>query len=727
MQSDGKRGSIESSFIYTSFLIYPSVNFMRIIYIFFIFLMQITAQASSQQVDSLLQVLTHLQKDGTKKEIARTHLLLGDRLSSKTEEKYKQSIYHFDLAAEILLEIEDYKSAADAIFHAGTSYKRTNNFQKALENFYQVVEFEKGLVNESRRANAYTQISSIYQTLGNYEKAFEQQMQGLLIFEVEKDSTGIANSHYNIGTIFFYQLQYEKALESYQSAKEICDALNKQNIIYSCLAALGAVHAKLELHEESLDYNRRSLELAEKLKYKTGIAYAKGNIASNFVTQKNYTKAEAFYKEAIQLKTELGDTYSVIGNKIEIAQLYIEWKKPTAAKRYLEDALKSAKALDSRSRQSAIYKHLALVYDQLNQPLIAYKYNKRYVSMKDSLLNEKTLEEMGASKRRFDVQKSEHEIQMLKKGNELLGKNEEIRKQQIYLFAITTFAFLMFLLWNRNKLKYQNKLNKLLEEKNQLLNSKNDEIHIKNKQLELSNEDLQQFAYVASHDLKEPLRMINSYTQLLKRRYSASFDETGNEFMFYITDAVGRMETLLNDLLDFSRAGSQDIPTKFVSTSDVMIMVESNLRHRLELLKATLVIKNENLPLVKAHQTQLLQLLQNLVSNGMKFRGAQDPIVEVDAHPIKHGYVFSVKDNGIGISDKNLEKVFEMFRRLHTREEYEGTGIGLATCKRIVATWGGDIWVESEEGQGSTFFFSVPDCAVQIPAAVNAEVVVLRR
>jgi len=696
---------------------------MRLIYLLFVLLIQIPTLASSgSKVDSLLNTLAYLQEKGTNQELIKIHLKIGKELSSNSEEKYDKSIYHFDLAAVMALNQEDYISAANATLWAGESHRRKNNFQKALEYFYRIVEFEQGLIDELDRARAYSHISSIYQVLGNYEKAFERQMQGLIIYEVQEDSLGIANSHYNIGTIFFYQLQYEKALESYQKANKICVALNKENFIYSCLAALGAVHEKLGLHEESLDYNRRSFELAEKLNYKTGLAYSKGNMASNFVNQKNYAKAEEFYKEAIQLKTELGDAYSVIGNKIEIAQLYLEWKKAGKAKTYLEEALKSAKKLDSRSRQSDIYKHLALVHDQLNEPLIAYNYNKIYVSMKDSLLNEKTLEEMGASKRRFDVEKSQHEIQILKKENELLGKNEEIRKQQIYLFAITTFAIFMSLLWNRNKLKYQNRVNKLLEEKNLLLNSKNEEIHIKNKQLEHSNEDLQQFAYVASHDLKEPLRMINSYTQLLKRRYSSSFDETGNEFMHYIVDAVGRMENLLNDLLDFSRAGGQPSPTEFISTNDVMVMVESNLRHRLEILNATLIVQHDNLPLVKAHRTQLLQLLQNLVSNGMKFKGERDPIVEVNAMPLESGYVFSVKDNGIGISKENLEKVFEMFRRLHTRDEYEGTGIGLATCKRIVATWGGDIWVESEEGQGSTFFFSVPNSAIQLPAQKEMEV-----
>ena len=696
---------------------------MRLAYLLvsFVFLIQVPCMASSHKVDSLLSVLEHIQANGSNEELIKIHFALGHRLASKSEEKYEESIYHYDLSAEIALSEKDYFAAAAAIFGSGLCHKRKNNFQQSLAQFYRVVEFDKGMIDEIKRARAYSQISAIYQTLGNYEKAFEYQMQGLLIFEVKEDSMGIANSHYNIGTIFFYQIQYEKALESYQKAKEICDALNIEYTIYSCLAALGAVHAKLDFHEKSLDYNNRSLDLAKKLNYRTGIAYAKGNIASNFVTQKEYAKAEEFYKEAIQLKTELGDINSAIGNKIEIAQLYLEWKKAGKAKRYLEEALQSANDLDARSRRSDIYKHLSLVYDQLNQPLVAYDYNKKYVAMKDSLLNEKTVEEMGQSKRRYEVQKSAHEIQLLKKENELLGKNEEIRKQQIYLFTITIFAIVMFLLWNWNKLKYQNRVNKLLEEKNLLLNSKNEEIHITNKQLEESNKNLEQFAYVASHDLKEPLRMINSYTTLLKRRYSSSFDETGHEFMHYIVDAVGRMENLLNDLLDFSRAGSKDSPTDFVSVSDMMVIVESNLRHRLQTLNATLIIKSEKLPLVKTHKTQLLQLLQNLVSNGVKFKGERDPIVEIDARPAKDGYIISVKDNGIGISKENLEKVFEMFRRLHTRDEYEGTGIGLATCKRIVSSWGGDIWVESEVGQGSTFFFSFPNAAVQLPPPLEIQ------
>ena len=207
----------------------------------------------------------------------------------------------------------------------------------------------------------------------------------------------------------------------------------------------------------------------------------------------------------------------------------------------------------------------------------------------------------------------------------MLGKNKKIQQLQIYVFAITSIGFLLFIWWFKQRLKYQRTTNKLLEDKNEeinvqnlelqhakdqlinanllleennllqeknniLLAEKNEEIKVTNKQLEHSNEDLQQFAYVASHDLKEPLRMINSYTKLLERRYNDLFDDTGKEFMHFVIDAVSRMETLLDDLLDFSRAGTQEAPKDAISLETVMVLVEANLRHRFELLNALSLI-----------------------------------------------------------------------------------------------------------------------------------------
>ena len=677
----------------------------------------------ASKADSLLNILEQEKLINTTDQLYDLYQQLGKAYGASGEEKYDLAISYYEEAYQVAKSQGDNEKLYNSLFGLGESNQRRNAYQDALKNYYKIIELDLEKEKEVRKAKSYTQISSIYQALGNYDKAYENQMAALLIFEVNKDEFGIANSNYNLGSIFFYQNQYKEALKHYEAAKIICDKLNKEIVIYSCLAALGSVHEKLGNYEKSLEYNQSSLQLAKKLNYKTGIAYSRGNIAISFLNQKDFLHAEQNLIEAITLKIELGDKYGSIGSSIDLSRVYLEWGKPSQAIPVLEKALRFSEEVESKTRQTDVYKNLALVYDQLNKPLKAYEYTKKYVEFKDLLLNEKTLEEMGQSKRRYEVEKQEHEIEILKKENELLGKNEKIQQLQFFLFAVLSLAFLVFAWWYRNKLKYQNKVNQLLEEKNQLLNLKNEEIDIKNKQLEHSNEDLKQFAYVASHDLKEPLRMIHSYTNLLQRRYDSLFDESGKEFMFYITDAVTRMQTLLDDLLDFSRAGTQPAPDDFISTEDVMVIVEANLRHRLETLNAKLVVRNENLPKVKAHRTMMIQLLQNLVSNGVKFKGARDPEVIVNCIQEENRFVFSVADNGIGISEENLEKVFEMFRRLHTRDEYEGTGIGLATCKRIVTTWGGDLWVESVEGEGSTFFFSVPASAAVLEEKEMAEMV----
>ena len=686
-----------------------------------IFLSIFVISASANTVDSLLLLLNDESTLDDYGRLYELNMILGNIYTSHDYEDYEKGTAHYTLAYEYAEKLEDYDRIVISLTGVGSTYRRRNLYQEALKNYSLALEYEDLVEDNKSISTIYTYMSAVYQALADYEKAYDNQMKALLIAEASSDSTMLANGLYNIGSIFYYQEQYESALEHYQKAMDICTAKKLEKNIYACVAALGTTYEKLGDNTKSLQYNYHSLKLAEKLNYKSGVAYAKGNIAANYREKGDLKKSEELLIQSIDAKLELGSKWAAIGGKIDLSKVYLQWNKPKKAISVLKRALLMSKEVDSKARKPEIYNLLAEAHDNLKNVDQAYFYTKKYIAVKDSLLNEKTVEEMGKAKRRFEAEIQEQEIAILKTENELLGKNKKIQKLQAYIFAFGLLALVMFLWWYKSKLNYQNRMNQVLEEKNAILNQKSEEIQIKNKQLEHSNEDLAQFAYVASHDLKEPLRMINSYTSLLERRYNDKFDDTGKEFMHYITDACKRMQTLLDDLLDFSRAGSQAAPTEFVSVSNVMVYVEANLRHRLQTLNATLVVKDETLPAVKAHRTQLLQLLQNLVSNGVKFKGERDPKVIVGCVKEKDQYVISVKDNGIGISKENLEKVFEMFRRLHTREEYEGTGIGLATCKRIVTSWGGDIWVESVEGEGSTFSFSVPLSMAQFETAAELE------
>jgi PAS domain S-box-containing protein len=225
------------------------------------------------------------------------------------------------------------------------------------------------------------------------------------------------------------------------------------------------------------------------------------------------------------------------------------------------------------------------------------------------------------------------------------------------------------------------------------------------RELERSNQELAQFAYVASHDLQEPLRMVTSYLQLLERRYTEQLDNDAHEFIGYAVGGARHMKELINDLLEYSRVGSRAEPLQPVDLEEVFRRALAHLAPSIEELGAR--VTRDPLPTALADDSQLEQVFLNLLSNALKFRGPAAPRIHVSARRLDGTWRFSVADNGIGIEAQFFERIFVLFQRLHTREHYPGTGIGLAICKKIVERHGGRIWVESEPGKGTTFHFTL--------------------
>jgi PAS domain S-box-containing protein len=231
-----------------------------------------------------------------------------------------------------------------------------------------------------------------------------------------------------------------------------------------------------------------------------------------------------------------------------------------------------------------------------------------------------------------------------------------------------------------------------------------------------SNAELERFAYVASHDLQEPLRMVASFVQLLAQRYKGKLDSDADEFIAYAADGANRMKTMIADLLKYSRAGRSDDFTAF-NSEVALYHALANLQFAIQETGATVTCGE--MPDLRGIESQIAELFQNLIGNALKFHGDQPPRIQVSARRAGSAWEFSVTDNGIGIAPEYQEKIFEMFRRLHGREKYPGTGIGLTVCRKIVLHHGGQISVESQPGKGATFRFTLPDSVEKSASAVE--------
>jgi PAS domain S-box-containing protein len=225
-------------------------------------------------------------------------------------------------------------------------------------------------------------------------------------------------------------------------------------------------------------------------------------------------------------------------------------------------------------------------------------------------------------------------------------------------------------------------------------------------ELARSNTDLRDFAYVASHDLKKPLQSIEGFAKLLARRYKGKLDAKADEFIEYIGSGVKRMQMFIKDLLEYSQVGAKEKKFKPTDCSGVVQKAVGNLQAAIE--ESNAVVTYDELPTVMVDTPQMISLLQNLIDNAIKFRGKEAPRIYISAERKGDEWVFSIRDNGIGIDPKDSELIFGMFQRLHGSTDYPGTGIGLAICKKIIERHGGRIWVESEAGKGSTFYFTMP-------------------
>lgn len=630
-------------------------------------------------------------------------MAVGDSLLGIDESPKAQG--YFEQALTESKKQRNESAAISARVKLAQSLVKQSEYDTALDHL-KILEADPLLPNNSEeQAKVFSLLGAIYEALGSYDNAFSYLIKALEKSEKADDSEGMAESLYKIGFLYYSQKNYAKSLKYYEDARLLCekDTTIHRKYLLICLSAVGSVYEELDQQEESLRYNSRALELAEQISNDRNKAYALLNIGENYTNLKDYSKAKEYLLKAIKMSDTLNNTRLSILCHLRMGELQMQTGPYIDAERSLLQAYALCKKSGSNSILIQVLERLAHMQDLKGNYEASNAYLREYIMMKDSLINESSNNEIIKLNTIYEVGKKETAIRLLEREKELAEVRRKGNQRTMIGLSLFLAALSGLLIWVLRLVRQQRESNKVLQELN-------GQIESQNLQLQSYNEELRQYAYVASHDLQEPLRTIGSFVGIIKRRYTDQLDEQAQQYMDFVTNGVARLQLLLKDLLAYTRIDRENTGFTKVETREVVTEVISSLQQVIEDSGAQIDFDADSMPVVMGNRSRLGQIFQNLISNGIKFRGEQAPIVEVGCMPDtdKKEYLFYVKDNGIGIPEDFRTKMFEMFTRLHSREAYEGTGIGLATCRKIVEKHGGKIWAESEPGMGSAIFFTLP-------------------
>ncbi len=474
---------------------------------------------------------------------------------------------------------------------------------------------------------------------------------------------GASNSLINTATIYANLFNYDEALERYHSALKDFDDILDLNTKVIIFNNIGNIYYTQDKPLESLKYFRESYELSKNIGYGVMELHSLTQISRVLVAQKEYDEALLKAEQAQEIIEELGgDVDGKQINLLNMGNILYHKEDYAGALRLVSRGIVAAKQIKDTVSEIRGYRLMASIYEKEKNYQKAYEYHVVYAQARESFSKERRLRQTIDLEIKHSLEQKEKEIQLLTQKN-----------------------------------NYQS-----------LLLKQNEQINLQNEQLKEANEELRQFAYVASHDLKEPLRMIGSYARLLQMKKGSEIDEEEELYYGFLTDGVMRMKNLLDDLLRYATIGKRDVDVSAVDLNEVLRVVIENLTVSIEENGAE--IKADALPTLNTNERMMSQLLQNLLSNAIKFRKPNTkPIIEIRHEYKDDKHLIRVIDNGIGIPKEYQERIFVIFQRLHKKTEYEGTGIGLSICQKIVKRLGGELWLESEDGKGTIFLFTLPN------------------
>ncbi len=584
---------------------------------------------------------------------------------------------------------------------------------KSGEIFRSIEYFEAGLTLAEKIKNAkYTaflqnSLGIAYLNKGYYEKALRLLMSSLDYWNLNGGQPSkIIPISTNIASVYKKMKQYDQALSIYNQVLPIAEQTGNEYLICALNHNIGNLYLDLEDYEKALPFFRKALLIQNKPKYVVTTIGIYSNVGRLFTLERKLDSAFLYYEKSLHLAESIKSDYHIQSVYRGFGDLYMESGLFDKAIESYRKSLSGANQSQKIGAIADIQQEMAEAFRASGQFDSAFYYLKNHLQLRDTLYNEDLKRQIAEMNAIFSDKERDLEYKELQ-------TQERFRRIQLIFSVISSILLILGLIALFIRFREKKIANTLLE-------GQKDAIATQNQLLKQSNSDLRQFAYVASHDLREPLRTIRSYLQLLRKRLGPQFPELGSEYVDFAIDGALRMDRLLRELLLYSRIGRENLPFEKVDLNEIVDTVRHNLGQQIEENEA--IILADHLPVVEAQHMRMIQLFQNLISNSIKFRGVETPLIRISYEFKAQKHTITIKDNGIGIEAKFQEKVFTIFQRLHTQDEYEGTGIGLALCKRIVEQHGGEIWFESDAGFGTSFHITLSlDPAAQFSEQIKKQ------
>ena len=655
--------------------------------------------AQAANPDSLKEIILSLEQTGENQLLIEKYQQLADQYIELNQ--FEQGLQAYLDGLEIAEKEQEWEPWFLLSGKTGWLYYFAfDDYPKALKHLLQADQNRDSAVSEQMIAKNLANISYVYLEMGNYSLALQYQFDALHRFEKLEDTLGISQGMRSIGIIFRRLTHYERSISYLKKALKLQNDLNNIFELLAISATITETFIEQKNYDSARVYATQAYSIADSIGELYGVAYSSGLIGKIYRHTEEKDKAFEYLNRSTELFSELGIKKELAEFTLEKAWVSLENQQFDQ----VEKELGVVSAIISEMGDMTLKKDYAEIQAEFNEKTgdetAALANMKLFILYQDSLFNDKILARVSELENRYVVMDKDKEIRDLQE-----ERQSTQRKLTFYgiIFGVLLLLVLLWMVYVRNK---------TLREINQVLAQKNEEIRLQNERLASSNDDLRQFAHVTSHDLREPLRSISSFASLLEMRYKGKIDDDASEFIGFITGGVKRMDKLLADLLAYSVVGIFNHEYTKVNTAEIIEMIIQKLHKE----KATqgVRISIQDLPVITASYKHMVQLFEHVIDNSIKFRGEDRPEIIIKAEKREDEYLFSVRDNGIGMDEAYKEKIFGLFLRLHTKKsKYTGTGVGLSICKKIVEQHKGKIWIESKLGEGTTVFFRLPESPVK--------------